>query len=193
MKQKNWKFIFVLFLLLALVLAACGGGETAEPEAPAETETEAEAPAEEPAEEVVVEETSSSAVNIRVLVITLDKVTLASIYEDGAIDKRKIVPFLRLERLKKPTRYVLNLRYAFEDQKRADDKSFVTTKDEFVGFIMGEYDVSEHFFAFGRPAMDWDTPRDIDFRVYPASGVGYRFFQKEQNFIQFPVGFGYVY
>ena len=39
-------------------------------------------------------------------------------FEDGAIDKRKITPFLRIERLKKPTRYVLNLRYAFEDQKR---------------------------------------------------------------------------
>jgi len=114
-------------------------------------------------------------------------------FEDGAIDKRKITPFLRIERLKKPTRYVLNLRYAFEDQKRADDKSFVTTKDEFVGFIYGEYDVSDRFFVFGRPAMDWDTPRDIDLRVYPAAGVGYRLFQKEQNFIQIPVGLGYVY
>ncbi|MBW2490805.1 MAG: DUF481 domain-containing protein, partial [Deltaproteobacteria bacterium] len=112
-------------------------------------------------------------------------------FEDGAIDKRKISPFLRIERLKKPTRYVLNLRYAFEDQKRAGDKSFVTTKDEFVGFIMGEYEVSDRFFAFGRPAMDWDTPRDIDLRLYPAAGVGYRLFQKEQNFIHFPVGFGY--
>ena len=114
-------------------------------------------------------------------------------YEDGAIDKRKIAPFLRLERLKKPTRYVLNLRYAFEDQKRADDKSFLTTKDEFVGFILGEYDITDRFFAFGRPAMDWDTPRDIELRVYPAAGIGYRLFQKEQNFIQLPVGLGYVY
>jgi hypothetical protein len=114
-------------------------------------------------------------------------------FEESAIDKRKIAPFLRLERLKKPTRYVLNLRYAFEDQKRADDKSFVTTKDEFVGFLLGEYDIIDRFFAFGRPAMDWDTPRDIDFRVYPAAGIGYRLFQKEQNFIQFPVGLGYVY
>jgi hypothetical protein len=114
-------------------------------------------------------------------------------FEDGAIDKRKITPFLRIECLKKPTRYVLNLRYAFEDQNRADDNSFVTTKDEFVGFILGEYDVIDNFFGWGRPAMDWDTPRDIDFRVYPAAGVGYRFFQKEQNFIHFPFGFGYVY
>ncbi len=114
-------------------------------------------------------------------------------FEEGAVDKRKIEPFLRIERLKKPTRYVLNLRYAFEDQKKGDDQSFVTTKNEFVGFIIGEYDVTDRFFAFGRPAMDWDTPRDIDFRLYPAAGVGYRVFQKEQNFIQFPVGFGYVY
>ncbi len=114
-------------------------------------------------------------------------------FEDGAIDKRKISPSLRIERLKKPTRYVLDLRYAFEDQKRANETSFFTTKDEFVGFILGEYDVSDHFFVFGRPAMDWDTPRDIDFRLYPAAGVGYRLFQKEQSFIQFPVGFGYVY
>jgi hypothetical protein len=41
--------------------------------------------------------------------------------------------------------------------------------------------------------MDRDTPRDIELRVYPAAGVGCRLFQKEQNFIQFPVGFGYVY
>jgi hypothetical protein len=114
-------------------------------------------------------------------------------FENGAIDKRKILPFLRIERLKKPTRYILNLRYAFEDQKRAGDRSFVTTKDEFVGFMYGEYDFTDRFFAFGRPAMDWDTPRDIDLRVYPAAGVGYRLFQKEQNFIQFPVGIGYVY
>ena len=114
-------------------------------------------------------------------------------FEESAIDKRKIAPFLRLERLKKPTRYVLNLRYAFEDQKRADDNSFFTTKDEFVGFLLGEYDITDRFFAFGRPAMDWDTPRDIDFRVYPAAGIGYRLFQKEQNFIQIPVGLGYVY
>jgi len=114
-------------------------------------------------------------------------------FEDGAVDKRKIAPFLRLERLNKPTRFVANLRYAFEDQKRANDKSFVTTKDEFVGFMLGEYDFSDRFFAFGRPAMDWDTPRDIDFRVYPAAGIGYRLFQKEQNFIQLPVGLGYVY
>ena len=114
-------------------------------------------------------------------------------FEDGAVDKRKIEPFLRIERLKKPTRYVLNLRYAFEDQKRADEKSFETTKDEFVGFIFGKYDFTDHLFGWGRPAMDWDTPRDIDFRVYPAAGVGYRLFQEEQNFIQFPVGVGYIY
>jgi hypothetical protein len=113
-------------------------------------------------------------------------------FEEGAVDKRKIEPFLRIERLKKPTRYVLNLRYAFEDQKRADEKSFVTTKDEFVGFIFGEYDFTDHFFGWGRPAMDWDTPRDIDLRVYPAAGIGYRLFHKEQNYIQIPVGFGYV-
>jgi hypothetical protein len=114
-------------------------------------------------------------------------------FEEGAVDKRKIEPFLRIERLKKPTRYVLNLRYAFEEQKKGDDQSFATTKNEFVGFMLGEYDFTERFFVFGRPAMDWDTPRDIDLRLYPAAGVGYRLFQKEQNFIQFPVGLGYVY
>jgi hypothetical protein len=114
-------------------------------------------------------------------------------FEEGGVDKRKIEPFLRIERFKKPTRYVLNLRYAFEEQKKGDNPSFATTKNEFVGFMLGEYDLTDRFFAFGRPAMDWDTPRDIDFRVYPAAGVGYRFFQKEENFIQFPVGLGYVY
>jgi hypothetical protein len=47
--------------------------------------------------------------------------------------------------------------------------------------------------VFGRPATDWDTPPDIDLRLYPAAVAGYGLFQKEQNFIQFPVGLGYVY
>jgi len=114
-------------------------------------------------------------------------------FEEGAVDKNKIEPSLRIERLRRPTRYVLDLRYAFEEQKKGDDQSFATTKNEFVGFILGEYDITDRFFGFGRPAMDWDRPRDIDLRVYPAAGVGYRLFQKEQNFIQFPVGLGYVY
>ena len=114
-------------------------------------------------------------------------------FEEGAVDKRRIEPFLRIERLKRPTRFVLDLRYAFEEQKKAEDKSFATTKNEFVGFLLGEYDFSDRFFAFGRPAVDWDRPRDIEFRFYLAAGVGYRLFKKEQNFIQFPVGLGYVY
>ncbi len=114
-------------------------------------------------------------------------------FEEGAVDKNKIEPSLRIERLKRPTRFVLDFRYAFEEQKTASGESFATTKDEFVGFMLGEYDYYDRFFVFGRPAMDWDTPRDIELRLYPAAGVGYRFFQKEQNFIQFPVGLGYVY
>jgi hypothetical protein len=100
-------------------------------------------------------------------------------FEESAIDKRKISPLLRIERLKKPTRYVLDLRYAFEDEKKADQTSFLTTKNEFVGFLLGEYDFTDHIFAFSQPAMDWDTPRDIKLRVYPAVGGGYRLFQKE--------------
>ena len=114
-------------------------------------------------------------------------------FEEGAVDKRKIEPSLRVERLKKPTRFVFDIRYAFEEQKTASADSFATTKDEFVGFVLGEYDFTDRFFVFGRPALDWDTPRDIELRVYPAAGIGYRLFQKEQNFIQIPVGLGYVY
>jgi hypothetical protein len=114
-------------------------------------------------------------------------------YEEGAVDKKKIETGFNFRRRKKPTRFVLDFRYAFEVQESGDNPE-VTTKDELSTFVLGEYDFKDPFFVFARPALEYDRPRNVDSRWFPAAGVGYRIVDKEdeQTYLQLPVGIGYV-
>ena len=112
-------------------------------------------------------------------------------YEEGAVQKRKLEFGLSVARRKRPTRFVFDFRYAYEIQKTTDTPE-KTTKDEFDTFLLGEYDVSDNFYFFLRPAAERDLPRLIRFRFYPAAGVGYRLIEEERSFLFFPIGIGYV-
>jgi hypothetical protein len=114
-------------------------------------------------------------------------------YETGAVDKNKLELGLNLNRRKSPTRFVFEIAQAFEVQQ-ARDSPDVTTKDEFVIFVQAEYDVRSQFFLFVRPAYEFDKPRNIEDRWYPAAGVGYRFVENQmtQSLLQVPVGVGHV-
>ena len=93
-------------------------------------------------------------------------------FEEGAVNKRKIEIGTNAERRRKPTRFVLDFYYAFETQSDKESED-VTTKDELNTFALGEYDISDRFFLFARPAFEFDKPRNIEFRFYPATGIGY--------------------
>jgi hypothetical protein len=112
-------------------------------------------------------------------------------YEQGAVDKRKIELGLNTTRRKRPTRFVFDIRYAFETQKTVDQPE-ETTKDEFNTFLLGEYDFYKNFYLFIRPAAERDIPRLIKRRTYPAGGIGYRLVEKERSFLLLPIGLGYV-
>jgi len=114
-------------------------------------------------------------------------------YEEGAVDKNKIETGLNVRRRKKPTRFVFDFRYAYEIQKKKDNPE-QTTKDELVTFLLGAYDFKGPLFVFARPAFEFDKPRNIQHRWYPAAGIGYRIVEdeKKETFLQIPVGIGYV-
>ena len=114
-------------------------------------------------------------------------------FETGAVDKHKIETGLNLRRRKRPTRFVFDFRYAYEIQKKKDNPE-QTTKDELVTFLFGAYDFEGPLFVFARPAFEFDKPRNIEHRWYPAAGIGYRIVkeEKKETSLQIPLGIGYV-
>jgi len=114
-------------------------------------------------------------------------------FEEGAVDKNKIEIGLNLRRRKKPTSFVLDFRYKFEDQKK-ESGPVRTTKDELEVSVAGAYDFKRPFFAFVRPAYEYDKPRNVESRWYPAAGIGYRIVEteNEDTHLEFPVGIGYI-
>ena len=112
-------------------------------------------------------------------------------YERTAIDKNKLEFGLMLSRRKHPTRFVFDFKYAYEFQKQFGDEE-LTTKDELTTFLLGEYDIRDQWFLFVRPAYEYDIPRSIAGRLYPAAGFGYQIYAKENYLLHFPLGFGYV-
>jgi hypothetical protein len=114
--------------------------------------------------------------------------------ERGAVDKDKIEISAFANRRKVPTRFLLSVRYAYETQSSVDTPES-TTKDEFRAFILGEYDIrpGSNVFVFAFPAVEWDKPRGIDFRAYPAAGIGYRLVEKRNALLQAQAGLGYIY
>ena len=112
-------------------------------------------------------------------------------YEESTIDKTKIELGLNLKRRKRPTRFTFYFRYAYEVEQ-VTDKPEVTTKDEYTGILLGEYDITKRFYIFLQPAAERDIPRLIKFRSYPTAGIGYRLIEKGRALVNFPVGLGYV-
>jgi len=111
-------------------------------------------------------------------------------YEETTIGKNKVEFGIGVRRRKKPTRLVFEFDYAYELQRR--DDSEVVTKDELATFLVGERDGQKKGFWFARLAAEWDKPRSIDKRYFPAAGVGYRFYEDRNHLLQVPVGIGYV-
>ena len=112
-------------------------------------------------------------------------------YERTAVDKNKLEFGFRLARRKSPTRLVFDFRYAYEIQKSSGGVE-ATTKDELTTYILGEYDLRDQWFLFARPAVEKDLPRLIERRLFPAAGIGYRFYEDKKFLLQLPFGFGYV-
>ena len=115
-------------------------------------------------------------------------------YEEGAVDKNKVETSIDLRRRKKPTHFFFDLRYAFENEQFGG-KPEKTTKNELEISLTGAYDFKGSVFVFVRPAYEFDKPRNIDYRWYPAAGIGYRIVEKEdkETLLMIPFGIGYVY
>ena len=123
---------------------------------------------------------------------TKANIDLEWIYERGGADKDKVRIGFGIERRKKPTRLMLDFNYKWEANVVEENPTSVT-KDEYIGFLLFEHDLSEHWYAFLYPAAERDAVRNISLRTYPSTGVGYRFVETERALLQFQAGPGFVY
>lgn len=113
--------------------------------------------------------------------------------EEGAVVKRRIEWGFNIQRRKRPTRFVADWFQAYETEQTSPTAPRTTTTNEFRGFLLGEYDLSQHWFLFALPAVERDIPQGIDIRTYPGAGPGYRFVETERALLQLMGGFAYVY
>jgi hypothetical protein len=113
-------------------------------------------------------------------------------FEQGALDKNKARIAGEVSRRRDPFRLRMQAAYAIDVQQLHGEPE-QTTKDEFSGTILGEYDVWRKLAVFGLMGGEFDIPRRVEARIFPTAGLGYRIFDSERAMLQPKLGFGYVY
>jgi hypothetical protein len=113
-------------------------------------------------------------------------------FEQGALDKNKARIAGEVSRRRDPFRLRIQAAYAIDVQQLRGQPE-QTTKDEFSGSILGEYDLWRKLAVFGLMGGEFDLPRRVEARIYPTAGLGYRIFDSERATLQPKLGFGYVY
>ncbi|NPA30017.1 MAG: DUF481 domain-containing protein [Epsilonproteobacteria bacterium] len=115
--------------------------------------------------------------------------------ETGVKDKRKISISYHAERKKMRHRQILDAHYAYETTTTATENGPFKTLDkkELVLFGEDDYYFKKRHFLFLQAGYEFDQPRGIDYRLYPALGYGYRYYFDKYTWLQAKVGTGYVY
>ena len=115
--------------------------------------------------------------------------------ETGVKEKRKISLDYHIVRKKMNHRQILDIHYAYETTTTAKPEGDVKSLDKKELYISGEenYLLDKKQFIFGHIGYDFDQPRGIEYRLYPAVGYGYRFTFGQDTWIQLRGGGGYVY
>ncbi|WP_201353237.1 DUF481 domain-containing protein [Hydrogenimonas urashimensis] len=115
--------------------------------------------------------------------------------ETGVKYNRKITIDYHLTRKKMNQRQLLDIHYAYETTTTSKPEGDIKSLDKKELHVSGEenYLLDEKRFWFMQLGYDFDQPRGIEYRLYPALGYGYRFIFDKDTWIQLKGGGGYVY
>ena len=115
--------------------------------------------------------------------------------ETGVKYNRQITIDYHLTRRKTNHRQILDIHYAYETTTTSLPEGDIKALDKKELHITGEENIliDARRFWFGQLGYDFDQPRKIRYRLYPAIGYGYRFIFGRDTWIQFKGGGGYVY
>lgn len=113
-------------------------------------------------------------------------------YESGSNIKRKVKVGGHVERKRSEFKTIYDITYSYEATKTFDTPK-VLNKHELYTFLEQNYAFSHNDLLFAEIGYDFDVPRGVKGRVYPAAGYGYRIEAEKKRWVQFKVGGGYVY
>jgi len=114
-------------------------------------------------------------------------------FENGNNIKNKVKLAAHVERSQGVNKTILDVLYAYEDTQTIESNETILNKHELYSFLEQNYALSKNEFIFGEIGYDFDVPRGVDHRLYPAVGYGYRFIGDKKRWVQFKVGLGFVY
>ena len=113
-------------------------------------------------------------------------------YESGSTIKNKLKVAGHVERSQSEYKTIYDVLYAYEETRTIDTDK-VLNKHELYTFLEQHYAMTESDFIFGEVGYDFDVPRGVDHRLYPAAGYGYLIKADKNRWIQFKIGVGFVY
>ncbi|HFU74022.1 MAG TPA: DUF481 domain-containing protein, partial [Helicobacteraceae bacterium] len=113
-------------------------------------------------------------------------------YESGTNVKHKASATIHLERKMMQYRSTFDLDYNYETTKTSGSPDQLN-KNDYTLFFEQDYYLSKGDFVFGQLGFDFDEPRGIKGRAYPAIGAGHRFGESRDTWIQIKGGGGYVH
>lgn len=113
-------------------------------------------------------------------------------YESGSNIKNKLKVAGHVERSQSEYKTIYDVLYAYEETRTIDTDK-VLNKHELYTFLEQHYSMTESDFIFGEVGYDFDVPRGVDHRLYPAAGYGYLIKADKNRWIQFKIGVGFVY
>jgi len=113
-------------------------------------------------------------------------------YESGSNVKNKLSVAAHFERKETVNRTFFDLLYNYE-RTGTVETSRVTNKNEWIISLEQNYYLTKKRFLFAQAGYDYDRPRGITRRTYPALGVGERFEKDLDSWLQIKVGAGAVF
>ena len=109
-----------------------------------------------------------------------------------AYNKHKLKIAGHTERKKTINKTIFDITYSYEATKSGDESEQLN-KHELYSFLEQDISLSQRDLIFIEIGYDFDVPRYVDNRIYPAVGYGYRLQSSKKRWVQFKLGTGFVY
>jgi hypothetical protein len=100
-----------------------------------------------------------------------------------------------VERRKKPTRFFASgsYRLATIDDPHDDPSREVTSENELLGALRGEYDLGSRYYTYAASSWEYDQVESLSLRFTPKGGLGVRLIDTEKQQWDADIGAAWVY
>ncbi len=117
---------------------------------------------------------------------------LAFSYADESTDEIDVINSLQLERIKDPTRLLINVNYTF-GKTDAPGQDSVKSDNELLALVKGEYDFTDRLFGYVSNDFENDELEQLSLRWVSKIGPGYKFIKNDNTVLRGEIGASYVY